>query len=276
MLWLLAYFGTGLLVHLAEKRWPLRTYQKPKALAVDALGASIAVVVAYALRHIYPYTIDRLPDVPGFAWIPMTSQFVQANVSWPVAFLGSVLLLDFLSYFAHRLLHTSYLWHTHAAHHSVEHLYWFGGARVSPVHCVVQGTCGAFLGLVWPVNGGMAGLVAGALLYVCMQHFNHANLRLRLGALEWLFVVPRYHFVHHGADKKLNNSNFGFLLTVWDRIFGTYTNPDDASDNFPLGLNYEIGFGRLFVGLPPRALAQSTSEAGAPDQVSSLTASSKI
>jgi len=97
----------------------------------------------------------------------------------------------------------------------------------------------------------MIGVWATVILYICIQHFNHANLSWRLGSLEWLFVVPRYHFVHHGAESRLNNSNFGFLLTIWDRIFGTYTNPNDVVENFPLGLSYRIGLGRLFLGLPP-------------------------
>jgi sterol desaturase/sphingolipid hydroxylase (fatty acid hydroxylase superfamily) len=247
------FFGLGLLAHFAEKRWPLRTYQKPKAWAIDALGYWVSGVGIYAFRLAYPHTIERLPSIPGFGWISTASQFVQATIPWPIAFVVSVIVLDFLLYVGHRLLHTSYLWHTHAAHHSVEHLYWFGGNRSSPFHVMLQLVWGGLLGLVWPVNGGMIGFVAGLILYTCIQHFNHANLRWRLGPLEWLFVVPRYHFVHHGAGSKLNNSNFGFLLTAWDRMFGTYTNPDDVPENFPLGLDYEVGMARMFIGLPPKS-----------------------
>jgi sterol desaturase/sphingolipid hydroxylase (fatty acid hydroxylase superfamily) len=197
-------------------------------------------------------SIDRLPAVPGFSWLADVSRFVSSHVPWPVAFLVSVVVLDFLLYVGHRLLHTSVLWHTHAAHHSVERLYWLGGNRSSPFHTAFQLTWGALLGLVWPMDGGgVTRFVAGTILYTCIQHFNHANLRWRLGPLEWLFVVPRYHFVHHGADPKLNNSNFGFLFTVWDRMFGTYTNPDTVPKDFPLGLEYEVGFARLFLGLAP-------------------------
>jgi hypothetical protein len=85
----------------------------------------------------------------------------------------------------------------------------------------------------------------------CIRHFNHANLSWRLGFLGSLFVTPRYHFVHHGAAARLNGSNFGFLLTIWDRMFGTYVSPAGLPNDFPLGLNYRVGAARMWIGLPP-------------------------
>ncbi|HEY4307689.1 MAG TPA: sterol desaturase family protein [Gemmatimonadaceae bacterium] len=247
------FFSLGFLTHLAEKRWPLRAYEAPSPWMLDALfwGASITATVA--CRIAFPHLFGRLANVPGIAGLLVVSHAAATALPWPVTFLISVILLDFLLYWSHRLLHTSLFWHTHAAHHSVEHLYWFAGNRASPVHIIVQLTCGALLGLIWPVSGGANAIVASTVLYNCIQHFNHANISWRLGKLEWLIVVPRYHFVHHGEERRLNDSNFGFLFTVWDRMFGTYTNPDSAEDNFRLGLNYEVGLGRLFIGLGPKA-----------------------
>jgi sterol desaturase/sphingolipid hydroxylase (fatty acid hydroxylase superfamily) len=229
----------------------LRTYEKPKAWAVDAFGCGLAALVTTIFREVQYRTIDKLPHMAGFEWMSAAAHVVDANLAWPVAFLFYLTILDLLTYIGHRLLHTSYLWHTHAVHHSVEHLYWLGGNRASPFHVSFQLMWSAFLGLVLPINGGVTAFVAVTLLYTSMQHFNHANLNWRLGPLEWLLVVPRYHFVHHGADPRLNNSNFGFLFTIWDRMFGTYTDPDKVPQNFPLGLNYDVGLARLFIGLPP-------------------------
>jgi sterol desaturase/sphingolipid hydroxylase (fatty acid hydroxylase superfamily) len=248
---LAAFVTVGLLTHAAEKRWPLRAYTKSPNWLLDGVAFAFGTATQAVFQRVLEHTVYRLPGVGGFGWLTTTSQFVQRRVPWPIAFVASAVALDCLLYFGHRLLHTRALWHTHALHHSVEELYWFGGARASPVHVSVQYIWGAVLGLILPVNGGLPAVLATTLLYVCIQHFNHANLRWRLGPLEWLFVVPRYHFVHHGADPKLNNSNFGFLLTVWDRAFGTYTNPDRVPADFPLGLDYEHQLGRLFVGLPP-------------------------
>jgi hypothetical protein len=50
---------------------------------------------------------------------------------------------------------------------------------------------------------------------------------------------------------RLNGSNFGFLLTIWDRMFGTYVSPAGLPNDFPLGLNYRVGAARMWIGLPP-------------------------
>jgi sterol desaturase/sphingolipid hydroxylase (fatty acid hydroxylase superfamily) len=248
---LLIFVVLGLLTHAAEKRWPLRTYTEPKPWALDAFAVAFSFAAAAAIQAVFEHTVYRLPTVRGFGWLAASSNFVRAHVPWPIVLAVSVIVLDFLFYIGHRMLHSKALWHTHALHHSVEQLYWFSGNRVSPVHLGLQHLWPVLLGLLWPVSGGMPALVTTSLWYACVQHFNHANLRWRLGPLEWLLVVPRYHFVHHGADRRLNDSNFGSLLTIWDRAFGTYTNPDHVPANFVLGLNYECPPMRLFIGLPP-------------------------
>lgn len=253
-------FGAlGLLTQAAEKRWPLRTYTGPKPWAIDAFALAFGVAAAAAIQLAFQHTVYRLPTVRGFGWLASSSNFVRAHVPWPIALLVSVIILDFLFYVGHRMLHSKALWHAHAVHHSVEHLHWFAGNRASPVHLGLQHLWPALLGLLWPVSGGTPALLATTIFYSCVQHFNHANLRWRLGPLEWLFVVPRYHFVHHGADPRLNDSNFGSLFTIWDRAFGTYTNPDHAPADFALGLNYECEHVRLFLGLPPGQTRSSTS-----------------
>lgn len=245
------FFGLGFLTHLGEAMWPLRRYAKPKALRLDLIAFAVMILGRAMVETVQVPALARLPSLPGFEWMPTVARIVEWRVPWPIALVVSVVMLDFLLYFGHRLLHTWALWHTHAAHHSVEHLYWFGGNRASPVHVAALGAWGTLLALVWPINGGLPGLVIVMVIYACIQHFNHANLNWRLGGLEWLFVTPRYHFVHHGADLRLNGSNFGFLLTLWDRMFGTYVNPDSVPTDFPLGLNYQIGAARMLIGLPP-------------------------
>jgi sterol desaturase/sphingolipid hydroxylase (fatty acid hydroxylase superfamily) len=202
----------------------------------------VTVSARIAIEKFQVPAIERLPSLRGFAWMTEISRIVQWRVSWPIALVVSVVVLDFLLYWGHRLLHTAMLWHTHAAHHSVEHLYWFGGNRASPVHVASLAACGTLLALVWPVHGGHPGLVIELVIYACIQPFNHANLSWRLGFLGALFVTPRYHFVHHGAEARLNGSNFGFLLTIWDRMFGTYVSPARRSER--LSARAELPGGR--------------------------------
>lgn len=245
------FLGLGFLTQICEVFWPLRRYSKPKALRLDLVGFAVTILARITIEKFQVPAIERLPRLPAFAWMTEVSRIVEWRVRWPIALLVSVVVLDFLLYIGHRLLHTSLLWHTHAAHHSVEHLYWFAGNRASPFHVAALAAWGTLLGLVWPVNGGSPGLIMMAVIYSCIQHFNHANLSWRLGFLGWLFVTPRYHFVHHGAETRLNGSNFGFLLTIWDRMFGTYTSPAAVPNDFPLGLTYRVGAARMWIGLPP-------------------------
>jgi sterol desaturase/sphingolipid hydroxylase (fatty acid hydroxylase superfamily) len=61
----------------------------------------------------------------------------------------------------------------------------------------------------------------------------HANIWVDLGPLEKVLITPNYHRIHHGA-KGLTNKNLGFVLTVWDRMFGTYVAPDATGKDFAL------------------------------------------
>jgi sterol desaturase/sphingolipid hydroxylase (fatty acid hydroxylase superfamily) len=70
--------------------------------------------------------------------------------------------------------------------------------------------------------------------------FNHSNVALppRLERLlQWVTVTPRMHEIHHSAERTETDSNFGFNLTWWDRLFGTYREKPAAGDNLIVGLS---------------------------------------
>ena len=247
------FLALGGLTQIAETYWPLREYVKPKAWRLDLLGLAVTLLTRIVMSRTQEPAIAQLPDLPGLSWMSVVASAVSRKVPWPIVLLVSLVVLDGLLYLGHRLLHTSWFWHTHAAHHSVEHLYWLGGNRASPFHVASLGAWGMLLGLVWPINGGSPVVVLEAVIYMCIQHFNHANISWRLGPVGWLLVTPRYHFVHHAVDHRHEHGNFGFLLTIWDRMFGTYVDPDRMPRDFPLGLDYKVSTGRMLLGLPPGA-----------------------
>lgn len=93
-------------------------------------------------------------------------------------------------------------------------------------------------------------LVHGA-FQLANQHYLHSNLWVPFSRyLEYVLITPRVHFVHHSRTRAYCDSNYGFIFSVWDRLFGTYTDPDCVPINDPLGLNYEISNTRAFFGLP--------------------------
>jgi sterol desaturase/sphingolipid hydroxylase (fatty acid hydroxylase superfamily) len=77
----------------------------------------------------------------------------------------------------------------------------------------------------------------------------HMNVTWRSNWLEWVLVTPRYHHVHHSCDLALSNSNFGVTFSIWDRLFGTYTDPDQVKEPISFGIGEEVPPLRLILGV---------------------------
>ena len=86
-----------------------------------------------------------------------------------------------------------------------------------------------------------------------IQHQIHSNIYVPYARqLETILVTPRFHFVHHHPNPRYTNSNYGFLFTIWDRMFGTFVDPDSVEDKGKLGLDYEQDDWSLFLGIKNR------------------------
>lgn len=94
---------------------------------------------------------------------------------------------------------------------------------------VPQVFIGYYLLELAPLEAGIA-FSAGVVVNIWI----HANIWVDLGPLEWIFITPNYHRIHHGA-KDFSSKNLGFILTIWDRIFGTYVDPKLVGKDFALG-----------------------------------------
>lgn len=132
-------------------------------------------------------------------------------------------------YWGHRLSHQwPWLWRFHAVHHATEQMHFLANTRTHPVDMVVTRLFGLvplyLLGLAGPT---LAGSGAPALLLVVgtvWGFFIHANVRWRLGPLEWLVATPAFHHWHHSRHEHINR-NFAATLPVLDRLFGTHYLP---------------------------------------------------
>jgi alkylglycerol monooxygenase len=159
-----------------------------------------------------PYVAGRLPPWPGAT--PWSS--LRAATAWVVVFLS----VDVGQYWMHRASHrVSILWACHLVHHSSEELNYTVALRNSSLH-------GLFLWVV-PLPLAVAGVPwqAFAVCYglnVAYQFWLHTRVIGRLGWLEWVLNTPSHHRVHHGLDPEYVDRNFGGVLIVWDRMFGTY------------------------------------------------------
>lgn len=142
--------------------------------------------------------------------------------------LGGLLLYDFLYYWFHRLSHRlRILWNVHSVHHQAERLVPSLGLRSSAFDFAVYWLLLA--PLLW------IGLSNEALIFTIAVHsgyqlFLHNETGYRGGILGDVLNMPSHHKVHHAINSEYLDKNFGSILIVWDRLFGTYV--DGASESF--------------------------------------------
>lgn len=145
-------------------------------------------------------------------------------------------------------MHTRALWRVHRWHHSPTSLYWLAGIRATIPHIALFNlTYVAALPLLHDAS-------AWAFQFIMVEHivrnnWMHLNVTWRSSRLEWIFVTPRYHHIHHSKDPAHQKKNLGAWLTIWDRLFGTYYDPDQIQGDLSFGLSERVAPARLVIGL---------------------------
>jgi sterol desaturase/sphingolipid hydroxylase (fatty acid hydroxylase superfamily) len=171
-------------------------------------------------------------------WLDLAS-FDTAGF-WIVVAL-SVVILDFAIYWQHVATHKwDWLWRFHKVHHSDPDFEVSTAIRFHPVELVLslvyKAACVALLGA--PV---VAVLVFEFLLLFGAQ-FSHSNIKLpnRLDAiLRTTIATPDVHRIHHSVHRHEHDTNYGFFLIWWDKLFGTYSrDPQESHENMRVGLSY--------------------------------------
>lgn len=158
--------------------------------------------------------------------------------SWPLVLqlVWALIIGEFFMYWVHRLAHEwDFLWRFHALHHSAPRLYFLNAARFHPVDLAIS-TFSPFV----PLIGLGAGVEVMALFaYATAVHgiFQHANLPLKLGPLNWFFAMAELHRWHHSKILEEANSNYGQNLIVWDIVFGTRSLPIDRDPPEEIGIS---------------------------------------
>lgn len=200
--------------------------------------ANIGIVVLDTLlvRLVFPTAAVGMAMVAasrGWGLLPAVRPPVWA------AFFAAVVALDLAIYLQHVLFHAvPVLWRLHRVHHADLEIDVTTGVRFHPAETLLS--MGIKLGVVATLGAPAAAVLIFEVLLNATSMFNHGNVRLpaRMDrALRWLVVTPDMHRVHHSVVQPETNSNFGFNLSWWDRLFGTYrAQPQAGHDGMTIGI----------------------------------------
>jgi|JI10StandDraft_1071094.scaffolds.fasta_scaffold32885_2 sterol desaturase/sphingolipid hydroxylase (fatty acid hydroxylase superfamily) len=194
------------------------------------------------LGNLGPFALLALTEGAAVAWVTLVYVAVAVAIPWSIptdvgTAVAAVVLVDFVYYWDHRLGHrVRALWAaSHAVHHGSPVYDQTVGFRISFVD--------GFLTPLWylplVLAGFAPGLVAAALLVVIgYQQWIHTEL---VGRLRWLdpwLNTPSNHRVHHASQGPYLDRNYGGILIVWDRLFGTYA-PEVEAPRY--GLTVPVG-----------------------------------
>ena len=181
----------------------------------------VVVVNTLLVRIAFPTT------AVGLAIVAEARGFGLFNVialpAW-VAVVASVVILDLAIYLQHVLFHAvPALWRLHRMHHADLEFDVSTGLRFHPIEIVLSMLIK--FAVVAALGAPALSVLVFEVLLNATSMFNHANVRIPLAidrVLRWLLVTPDMHRVHHSILARETNSNFGFNLPWWDRLFGTY------------------------------------------------------
>jgi sterol desaturase/sphingolipid hydroxylase (fatty acid hydroxylase superfamily) len=164
----------------------------------------------------------------------------------------SIIAMDFVIYLQHVMLHAvPALWRLHRVHHADLEYDVTTGARFHPIEIILSMLIKFATILILGVP--MIAVVIFEVVLSSMAMFNHGNIRLPLRLDNWLryFVVtPDMHRIHHSVEDNEANSNFGFNLSLWDRVLGTYrSEPRGGHAGMTIGI-HEFSDPKWTTGLP--------------------------
>jgi sterol desaturase/sphingolipid hydroxylase (fatty acid hydroxylase superfamily) len=232
------FLAVVLLLVIAEAVW--RRWVARRGYDFGAAAASIGVaagnillkpvsaaVTTLVMVGLEPYAVWRLPADDWRTWV------------------AGFVAVEFVYYWFHRWSHTiRWLWASHAVHHSANEFTLPAAVRLGWTNLL----SGGWLLFAPLVLVGFPPLMIAALLAANLsyQFLLHTELVGRLGPLEWVLNTPSHHRVHHASNGRYLDRNFGGVVIVWDRLFGTFAD-EVAEEPVRYGLTKPVASRNPFV-----------------------------
>ncbi|MGQ0664909.1 MAG: sterol desaturase family protein [Pseudomonadota bacterium] len=229
----------GLWESLAPRRWPIvsRAFRWVNNL-------SLVVVDAAMLRLVFPVlAVEFALIAESHGWGLLNA--IAAPVWLKIAL--AAIALDLVIYVQHRVFHAvPLLWRLHMVHHADPDIDVTTGARFHPFEIALS--MAIKLAAIAVLGAPALSVLIFETLLNATSMFNHGNVRMPAGldrALRLVVVTPDMHRVHHSLIPRETNSNFGFNLPWWDRLFGSYRDqPRGGHTGMTIGLSHTQGFRR--------------------------------
>lgn len=235
----LLVFATVLVVMAsAEALWPRRKRVMDRSKRWFN-NLSLSVLNTFVIKILGPITAIAAANYALDNGYGLISKSPVALPLWLEILIGFV-LLDLLIYFQHVISHKlPILWRFHKVHHADRDIDVTTGIRFHPIEALFSMLYKCFFIIILgplPIAVFLFEVVLNA-----SAMFNHANVRLPLWLdkiLRLVIVTPDMHRVHHSTIRTETDSNYGFFLSIWDRIFRTYTaQPKLGHDDMVIGLD---------------------------------------
>ncbi len=232
-------FGFFLSVLVTMALWEVFAARRPQAVGRRTrwpANLMIVVLDTLAVRVLFPVAaVGAALMASENGWGLLNLVALPAWVSVVLA----VLMLDAAIYFQHRVFHAvPWLWRLHRMHHADLEFDVTTALRFHPVEIVLSMMIK--VAIVVLLGAPVLAVLIFEVLLNATAMFNHGNVRLPLWLDKWLrliIVTPDMHRVHHSIIRRETDSNFGFNLLWWDRLFGTYR---DQPEKGHLGMTIGI------------------------------------
>lgn len=232
------FFGVFGVMALWESFRPCRALTQSRGRRW-ANNLALVALNSLLLRLLFPVAAVGLAALAASSGWGLFNQF-----AWPLwlSIPLAVVLLDMGIYLQHVMFHAvPLLWRFHRVHHADLDFDVTTGARFHPVEILLSMLIKFSMILV--LGPPVVAVLIFEVLLNAFAMFNHGNVQLPRGLdrlLRLLVVTPDMHRVHHSVQTHEANSNFGFNLSLWDRLFGTYRAQPEAGH-----LGMTIGLDRL-------------------------------
>ncbi len=218
---------------LAEWRWPWRAAQ-PRRWAANALLGALSFLAVWLLP------LASMTAAAHWAAAQPFGLFNHLTLPLWLAVPLSVLALDLALYWQHRALHAAPLWRLHRVHHLDPMLDVTSGVRFHPLEAAGSALYKSLIVLL--LGAPVLAVAVSASLTLLASLFAHANIRLPARVervARTLLITPALHRIHHSTLSDETRSNFGSVLWLWDRLFGSARAASARGEALTLGVEHE-------------------------------------